>query len=313
MAADSQAFERGQRVQGPRHGGPGALRRFMLAGMASISYPGSQAEQLLLAPQELRTADPASPPSFTMDISALPAARGAQRRLPVRDRAAIGRLGTRALRLRLAPPSARSRQRALARAGQGARRRLRPAPALDQGACRQPEIVGRRVISWLSNSALILDSGEPQAYEDFLRALTSQLPLPLRRAIAIAHGVSVRHADGAHHAGLLHRRAAGGGRSRYAPVLQELERQILPDGGILAQPGGAGRAPVDLLPLRRCFRGTRPRPAEGADRRHRPHHADAALLPHRRRHARALQRLRGRRRPTRSPRCSPTTMSRARM
>ena len=58
MAADSQAFERGQRVQGTRYGGPGALRRFMLAGMASISYPGSQAEQLLLAPQELRTADP---------------------------------------------------------------------------------------------------------------------------------------------------------------------------------------------------------------------------------------------------------------
>jgi len=58
MAADYQAFERGQRVPGSRPSGPGALRRFVLSSMASISYPGSQAEQLLLAPQELRTADP---------------------------------------------------------------------------------------------------------------------------------------------------------------------------------------------------------------------------------------------------------------
>ena len=31
------------------------------------------------------------------------------------------------------------------------------------------------MISWLSNSVLILDSGEPEAYANFLRALTSQL------------------------------------------------------------------------------------------------------------------------------------------
>ena len=41
-----------------RLGGPGAFRRFMLAGMASISYPGTQAEQLLLAPQELQDRRP---------------------------------------------------------------------------------------------------------------------------------------------------------------------------------------------------------------------------------------------------------------
>src|ERR1044071_434448 len=64
MAADSQAFERAQRAQGARPSGPGPLRRFMLASMASISYPGSQAEQLLLAPQELRTADPSFATEF---------------------------------------------------------------------------------------------------------------------------------------------------------------------------------------------------------------------------------------------------------
>jgi uncharacterized heparinase superfamily protein len=38
-----------------------------------------------------------------------------------------------------------------------------------------PEIVGRRVISWLSNSVLVLDTGEPEGYEAFLKALTSHL------------------------------------------------------------------------------------------------------------------------------------------
>ena len=58
MAADSQPFERGARGASARLGGPGAFRRFMLAGMASISYPGTRAEQLLLAPQELQDRGP---------------------------------------------------------------------------------------------------------------------------------------------------------------------------------------------------------------------------------------------------------------
>ena len=44
-----------------------------------------------------------------------------------------------------------------------------------QALAWQPEIVGRRVISWLSNSVVVLDAGEPQSYENFLRALTAQL------------------------------------------------------------------------------------------------------------------------------------------
>src|SRR5207247_7946624 len=58
MAADPQPYERGARVEAARLSGPSPLRRFMLASMASLSYPGTRAEQLLLAPQELRTADP---------------------------------------------------------------------------------------------------------------------------------------------------------------------------------------------------------------------------------------------------------------
>src|SRR4029078_7203681 len=58
MPADSQPYERGGRGPAPRLSGPGPFRRFMLASTPSFAYPGPQAEQLLLAPQELRTADP---------------------------------------------------------------------------------------------------------------------------------------------------------------------------------------------------------------------------------------------------------------
>ena len=56
MATDPHAGQGRSRADIAR--GPGALRRFMLLRMASISYPGTEAEQLLLAPQDLRTADP---------------------------------------------------------------------------------------------------------------------------------------------------------------------------------------------------------------------------------------------------------------
>ena len=62
MATDPLAGQGRSRADIAR--GPGALRRFMLLGMASLSYPGTEAEQLLLAPQDLRTADP----SFATEI-----------------------------------------------------------------------------------------------------------------------------------------------------------------------------------------------------------------------------------------------------
>ena len=62
MATDPLAGQGRSRAAFAR--GPSALRRFMLLRMASLSYPGTEAEQLLLAPQDLRTADP----SFATEI-----------------------------------------------------------------------------------------------------------------------------------------------------------------------------------------------------------------------------------------------------
>ena len=256
MAADSQAFERGQRVQGSRYGGPGALRRFMLAGMASISYPGSQAEQLLLAPQELRTADP----SFATELynghfglagrlaelnadspfEIEPPSEGWEREL----------YGFGWLRHLRATGSELSREQAKALVGDFVRLRRSI-----KGLAWQPEIVGRRVISWLSNSVLILDSGEPQAYEDFLRALTSQLrylsasyrdcPDGVPRLVTLMALI---------YAGLCIADQQSVVDRYTRPFSKELERQILPDGGHISRnPEALVELLLDLLPLRQCF------------------------------------------------------------
>src|SRR3990172_1045534 len=176
MAADSQPYERGGRGPPARLSGPGPFRRFMLPSMASISYPGTQAEQLLLAPQELRTADP----SFATEL--YNGHFGLAGRLAEIDAESP---------FEIAPPSegwarelygfgwlrhvraagselSREQAKALVQDFITLKRSIHP-------LAWQPEIVGRRVISWLSNSVLVLDTGEPQAYEAFLRALTSQL------------------------------------------------------------------------------------------------------------------------------------------
>jgi uncharacterized heparinase superfamily protein len=257
MAADHQPYERGGRGPPPRlSGGPSPWRRFMLSSMASLSYPGTQAEQLLLAPQELRTADP----SFATEL--YNGHFGLAGRLAEVETESP---------FEIAPPS-----EAWARElyGFGWLRHLRAAGSeLSREQAKvlvndfitlkssihplawQPEIVGRRVISWLSNSVLILDSGEPQAYETFLRALTSQLrylsasyrdaPDGVPRLLALMALI---------YAGLCiaEQQAVVDRYSR--PFCKELERQILPDGGHISRnPDALVELLLDLLPLRQCF------------------------------------------------------------
>ena len=256
MAADSQAFERGQRVQGARPSGPGPFRRFMLASLASISYPGSAAEQLLLAPQELRTADP----SFATEIynghfglagrlaeltaespfEIVPPSEGWEREL----------YGFAWLRHLRAAGSELSREQAKALVNDFVRLRRSV-----KGLAWQPEIVGRRVISWLSNSVLILDSGEPEPYEAFLRALTSQLrylsasyrdtPDGVPRLVTLMALI---------YAGLCIADQQSVVDRYTRPFCKELDRQILPDGGHISRnPEALVELLLDLLPLRQCF------------------------------------------------------------
>jgi uncharacterized heparinase superfamily protein len=254
--ADPQPYERGPRVDAGRLSGPSPLRRIMLAGMASLSYPGTRAEQLLLAPQELRTADPSfatelynghfglagklaevdTESPFEID----PPSEGWAREL----------YGFGWLRHLRAAGSELSREQAKVLVNDFiALKRSLP------GLAWQPEIVGRRVISWLSNSVLVLDTGEPQAYETFLRALSSQLrylsasyrdaPDGVPRLVSLMALVYAGLCIAEQQAVI----------ERYArPLCKELERQILPDGGHISRnPDALVELLLDLLPLKQCF------------------------------------------------------------
>ena len=256
MAADSQPLERGGRTPPPRLSGPGAFRRFMLSSMASLSYPGSRAEQLLLAPQELRTADP----SFATELYnghfglagrlAEVEAESPFEIAPPSEAWARELYGFGWLRHLRAADSELSREQAKALVNDFIvlKRSIHP-------LAWQPEIVGRRVISWLSNSVLILDSGEPEAYEAFLKALTSHLRYLSAGYRDAQDGVPRLVALMALiYAGLCiaEQQAVVDRYSR--PFCKELERQILPDGGHISRnPDALVELLLDLLPLRQCF------------------------------------------------------------
>jgi uncharacterized heparinase superfamily protein len=241
----------------------------MLAGMASLSYPGTRAEQLLLAPQELRTADPSfatelynghfglagklaevdTESPFEID----PPSEGWAREL----------YGFGWLRHLRAAGSELSREQAKVLVNDFiALKRSLP------GLAWQPEIMGRRVISWLSNSVLVLDTGEPQAYETFLRALSSQLrylsasyrdaPDGVPRLVSLMALV---------YAGLCIADQQAVVERYTRPLCKELERQILPDGGHISRnPEALVELLLDLLPLKQCFVARdRPPPKELTD------------------------------------------------
>ncbi len=252
-----QAFERSFRAQEVQElGGPSPLRRLMLSGMASISYPGTQAEQLLLAPQELRTADP----SFATEVynghfglAGKLAELGSSSPFEIRPPSANWArelYGFGWLRHLRAADSELSREQAKVLVHDFIRLQRQI-----HGLAWQPEIVARRVISWLSNSVLILDAGEPEAYESFLKALTAQL-----RYLSAGYRDTP---DGVHrllaltallYAGLCIADQQAVVDRYTKPFCRELDRQILPDGGHISRnPEALVELLLDLLPLRQCF------------------------------------------------------------
>ncbi len=255
MAGDP-AFEREANAQEVKLGGPSALRRLMLSGLAAVSYPGSQAEQLLLAPQELRTADP----SFATEIynghfglAGKLADLGAKSPFEIEPPSlnwARELYGFSWLRHLRAADSELSREQAKTLVHDFIRMR-RQLPPL----AWQPEIVARRVISWLSNSVLVLAVDEPAAYESFLKELTGELRYLSAGYRDAPDGVPRLLALMALLYGGLCIADQNAVVDRYTkPFCRELDRQILPDGGHISRnPEALIELLLDLLPLRQCF------------------------------------------------------------
>jgi uncharacterized heparinase superfamily protein len=129
----------------------------------------------------------------------------------------------------------------------------------------QPEVLARRVISWLSHSTLILDDADEKFYRRFLRSLTRQMQFLHSTARDAQAGVPRLQAQIALTYGAL----CIASQMRYLnkvvrQLVTELERQILPDGGHVSRnPAALIELLLDLLPLTQAFaaRNLAPPPA----------------------------------------------------
>ena len=128
-----------------------------------------------------------------------------------------------------------------------------------------PEVVGRRVVSWLAHARVLLDGAEPKRYAAVMASLTDQVTYL---------AASWRNASDGYPRllaliGLVHADLCIADHDRQLAQSQkllaaELERQIEPDGGHLSRnPSILVELLLDLLPLRQCFaaRGRTPEPS----------------------------------------------------
>lgn len=119
----------------------------------------------------------------------------------------------------------------------------------------RPEIIARRIIAWLTQAPLILDEADVRFYRRFVRTLTRQVRYLRRLARDTRDGVPRLQARIA----LAYASLAMTGQIKHLPgaakrLAAELERQILPDGGHISRnPGALIELLLDLLPLVQAF------------------------------------------------------------
>ncbi len=117
------------------------------------------------------------------------------------------------------------------------------------------QVVSRRVLSWLYQSPLILQEGDHEFYRRFLRSLARQVRFLRKTINETPDGVPRLIAAMAIAAASI----AMSGQGRFVRqsvrrLDQELQRQILPDGGHISRdPGAILEILADLLPIRQAF------------------------------------------------------------
>jgi uncharacterized heparinase superfamily protein len=129
----------------------------------------------------------------------------------------------------------------------------------------RPDLVARRIISWLSQAPLVLHDADMRFYRRFLRNLTRQVRYLRRTYRATRDGVPRLQAITALTYGALCMQGQARMLKSVTRMLSdELARQILPDGGHVSRnPGALVELLLDLLPLRQAFaaRNVPPPPA----------------------------------------------------
>jgi len=238
----------------------GAARR--LAGRANghpflrWPLPPIKADRLLIAPQDLRTADATRASEIYSGRFAFAGkvvvgdGRSVFEMEPPSDDWAAALLGFGWLRHLRAADSAITRANA---------RALVDEWIAVQGSWHpiawRPDVLSRRVISWLSQSTLVLQDADVRFYRRYLRSLTRQVRY-LRHTAGDAHrGIARMQAVVAlAYAALCIASQARHIKSATERLKEEIERQILPDGGHVSRdPGAVIELLLEFLPLRQVF------------------------------------------------------------
>ena len=119
----------------------------------------------------------------------------------------------------------------------------------------RPDLVARRVISWLSQAPLVLHEADMRFYRRFLRNLTRQVRYLRRAYKASREGVPrLQTIMALNYAALCMQNQARTLKGVTRLLTDELERQVLPDGGHASRnPSALIELLLDLLPLRQAF------------------------------------------------------------
>jgi len=234
--------------------------------LAGLIYWPPAGERLVIAPQELRTADPTRASEIYGGRFAFAGkivvcdVRSPFEMMPPNEEWAEVLLGFGWLRHLRAADSTITRANA---------RALVDEWITLQGSWHpiawQPEVVARRIMSWLSQATLILDDADLRFYRRFLRNLTRQVRYLRSTVNDTRDGVTRLQARIAlAYASLCMAKQIRHLRAATRRLVNEVERQILPDGGHLSRnPGVIIEILLDLLPLSQAYsaRNVAPPPA----------------------------------------------------
>jgi uncharacterized heparinase superfamily protein len=219
-------------------------------------FPPIRADRLLIAPQELRTADATRASEIYSGRFAFAS------KVVVCDRRSI---------FETEPPSEEWATALLGftwlrhlRAAESGITRANGRALVDEWITLQgswhplawrPDVLSRRIISWLSQAPLVLQDADLRFYRRFLRSLVRQVRYLRHTASHASRGVARMQANIAlTYAALCIAGQARHIRSTTERLENEIERQILPDGGHASRdPGAIIELLLELLPLRQAF------------------------------------------------------------
>jgi len=119
----------------------------------------------------------------------------------------------------------------------------------------RPDVLTRRIIAWISQAPMILHDVDVQFYRRFMRSLTRQVRYLRHNATEARAGAQNLQATIAlMYATLCMANQERHLRSAIKRLSDQLDQQVLPDGGHISRnPGAIVELLLDLLPLKRAF------------------------------------------------------------